>query len=430
MNDVTASARTAFLVVVGFVLACLAVVIYLFTGTQIAVPLLEKERTYELQAVIDDIDNLVPAGQVRMAGVQVGEVRTTTPGPDGMHVLLAFDDDVVPLHEGVTIRVGARSLVGETYLAVEDGTGPELSSGAEVPREAVKRSVDVRDVVHTFDPETRDQLGQLIRTAGAGTAGTADGVGGVLAGLGDLGRTGGSAVDAIAAQSESLRALSAETATLMAALDEGDGAISRMVADSRRITEATSGQKEAIEAAVRALPGVLDSARTATAGLTELGTALGPVAANLRESGAPLSAALTELPATTADLRGLLPALDGTLDRTPGTLDRVPTFADDVQTIIPPADDALAEVGPMLHYIRPYGPEIAGFVANFNAMLGYRDEAGVHYARLLALGSDSVVQSPLDTGLLNYHNPYPKPGAGTAPGPFAGDYPRIERAPR
>lgn len=430
MNDITASARRAFVVVLGFVLVCVAIVIYLFTGTQVTVPFLENERSYEVSAIVTDVDNLVAAGQVRIAGVQVGEVRSTTPQPDGMHVVIALDEDVAPLHEGVAVRVGARSLVGESYLSVTDGAGPEIPSGTVLPGGAVTPSVDVRDVVHTFDPGTRDQMGQLVRTAGAGTQGTSDGVDGVLAGLGDLGRSGGSAVDALAAQSESLKALTSETSTLMGALDAGDGAVADLVSNSRVITEATSGQAKEIEASVRKLPGVLGSTRTATDKLTELGTALGPVAANLRESGGPLSEALVELPATSSDLRGLLPPLDGVLDRSPDTLKRLPTFSEDVRGVVGPADDALAEVGPMLSYARPYGPELAGFVANFNAMLGYRDEAGVHYARLLALGNEGVAQLPVDAGVLTYSNPHPKPGTGTKPGPFTGPYPRVERAPR
>lgn len=429
MNEAS-QARRAFVIVALFVLACVGIVVYLFTGTQVVVPVLEQAREYEVSATVRDVDNLVPAGQVRIAGVEVGEVRSVERRPEGMHVVLALDEAAAPLHEGAKIRIGARSLVGETYLGVVDGTGSELSSGTHLPEGAVEPSVDVRELVHSLGPETRTELSGTLQSLGAGTEGRVQDVDAILTGFGKLGREGYTALDAVAAQSDALRDVVSETATLMSALDTSEGAIADLVSNGRRITEATAGQRGAIEASVRELPGTLESANTATASLTELAGALTPVAANLRESGTPLSEALQELPATSQDLRQLLPALDGTLDRAPATLDRIPTFGTDVRAAVPAAREILRDVNPALAYLRPYGPELGGFIANFNAILGYQDEAGVHYARLLALGISDAQQTPVDQGVTTYHNPYPAPGAGTEPGPFSGEYPRVERAPR
>lgn len=430
METDPALARRAGVVLSLFLLLCTAIVVYLFTGTPASVPLLEKPRDYEVAITVQDADNLVPAGQVRIAGVEVGEVRSTTPTPEGIRVVMAFDEVAVPLHEGATVRVGARSVVQETYLEVTDGTGAPLPSGTLLPADAVQRSVQIRDILYKLGPQNRAELGTFFDSLGAGTMGTEQDIDAIFTGFGKLGREGHTALDAIAAQSDALRKVVAETAVLTNALDTSEGAIGRLVSNARMITDATAGQRPAIEASVRKLPGVLDSAKTATADLTVLAGALGPVAANLEEAGPALSEALQELPPTTEDLRDLLPALNDVLDRAPATLDRVPEFGEATRSIDEPTDEILREVNPIVEYARPYGPELGAFFANFNAVLGYRGENGVHNVRAFIPGNEYSFQSPVDYSLRAYKNPYPKPGTGLDPGPFDRDYPHVERAPR
>ncbi|MQA12624.1 MAG: MCE family protein [Pseudonocardiaceae bacterium] len=411
-----------------------AFTVYLFVPTQVNVPLLEDLGNYTVAVELDDVDNAVPAGQVRMAGVQVGEIESIARQGQRVKVVLTLNPDAAPLHEGATVRVGIRSLVGETYVGIDDGDGAELPSGTTLPDSAVQPSVQLREVLNSLDSETRAALGSTLRSLGAGTKGSQKEVRAVLTGLGRLGREGHTALDAIAAQSQDLRALAHETTTLLTALDTSEGQIATMVADADRLSAATAGQRQAIENTMRQLPGVLGSADAAATELTELSSSLVPVAADLKEAAPFLSTALRELPATTEDLRGLLPALDGTLDRAPATLKRVPTLGADIRGLVPEAEAMLRDANPMLAYMEPYGLDVATFLVYFSAMMEQTDESGHHYARLTPIVNGTSAQSPLDfrlpAGAGYYKNPYPEPGAGRDPGPFTGEYPRLEQAPR
>lgn len=420
--------RTA--VVLAFLAATVGVILYLLSGTALRVPLLDEPRGYEVVVTLDDADNLATGSQIRTAGVQIGDVRSIEQSGDHVRVVLSVYSDHAPWHEGVSVRVGARSLVEETYLDVRDGTGEQLSSGAVLPASAIKHSTQLRDVLASMDAKTRNQLSGLLRSLGAGSKGTGDQVADVLAGLGDLGREGHTALDAIEAQSADLRKLVGHTRTLLDALDTGDGQLATMVENAQRLTSATSGQHQALAESMRLLPGVVDSAGVAGDALTELSGSLAPVARNLDTAAPHLTAALRELPATSADVRGMLPALSGVLDRAPATLDRTPRLSNDMGALTPTAITMLRDVNPMLAYLKPYGPEIAAWLANFNAISRYTTESGVHYFRLMPYLSDMSVVSPLDTpGVLSYKNPMPNPGAGANPGPYDQEYPRVERAP-
>jgi phospholipid/cholesterol/gamma-HCH transport system substrate-binding protein len=417
--------------VIAFLGAAALVLIYFTAGTAVRVPVVEKSG-YKAIVVLEDADNIVPASRVRMAGINVGEVRNTTVQSGGVRVELAITNDDVPaLHEGVKIRVGARSLVEDNYLDITDGDGPKLASGSSIPPSAVQTSTQVDDVLRSLDPKTRAELGSLLMSVGKGTGGTQDDIDSAMAGLGALGRDGHTALDAIAAQSEDLRALGRQTQVLLKALDTGEGQIASLVDNAHAITKSTSGQSEAIADSIQKLPSVLKNASAATDSIHELSSAATPVAANLKSASPYLTDALQELPSTTDDLAGLLPPLSSTLDQAPKTLHMVPTFGKDVRALVPGARDIVRDVNPMLKYVRPYGPDLAAFFTNFNAVLAGQDEAGVHYARLLPHLNEQSVQSPLKLEALGtYYNPIPAPGSGAHPGPFTGKYPRVERDPK
>jgi phospholipid/cholesterol/gamma-HCH transport system substrate-binding protein len=416
------------LTVLAFLGLSLGVFLFLFSGTGVHIPLIQPAQ-YQLTAEFADADNLVQASRVEMAGVPVGDVRSVVRRNGLATVVFAVDSDNAPLHQGATIRLGARSLVEESYLDITDGAGPVLADGTVLPSAAVRPSVQLDDVIGSLDPATRAAASSLIRELRPATVGTQPDVAATLSGLGDLGRNGATALDAIAAQSRDLQSLSVNLTTLLGALDTGEGQIAGLVTDAQRLTAATSSRQEAVADTMRRLPGVLDRTTASADGVTRIADALAPVAANLKDASPFLSTALTQLPGTTADLRGLLPSLSGVLDRAPATLTRVPTLGGDVRAVVPPAQTMLADLNPALAYLSPYGRDFAGYLANFNSVLQYTDEKGAHYIRLLPV-VDERAQSPVPLQITGYSNPYPAPGAGSLPGPFAGAYPRVERAPR
>ncbi|MEV7379593.1 MlaD family protein [Streptomyces lydicus] len=404
-------------VLVAFLILSLAYLGYLFQKAGVSSPI-GGERPYKLAFKTKDVDNLIPIGDVQMAGVQVGRVESVTHSGGKARVVVNLDHDVVPLHQGAGVRIGTKSLAGESYVDISDGTGRPLASGAALPDSAVKPSVQLHDVLRDLDPKTRASLGSMVRSLGTGTTGTKDSVAKTMDGLGDIGHEGFTALDAIAAQSKDLTALARQTTTVLGALDEGEGQIGTLVNSAQQLTHATSRQQKNLSATVRKLPDVLSSTHEATGKLTTLSSSLAPVAADLNEAAPHLNTALQELPQTTADLRRLLPDLNGTLKRAPATLDRVPTLANDADAVIPQLRTTLNNLNPMLGYLAPYGPELASFFSNFSAMMKYTDEAGIHYFRLdPVLGNDQVVKGvPVKLPeLLTNSNPYPYPGKANDP---------------
>ncbi len=422
------------LLVVGFVAVVMAGWFFLWTQANGPLPGFLQADDYRVSFYSDDVKNLHEAGEVSVAGVKVGQVVEQTIEDDATRVTVELSRDVVPLHEGVRVRIGVKELVGSSYVDIVDGAGAPIADGTTLPDSAVIPAVDIDELIETFDKETREGLRGTFRSLGAATENSAEDISKLMSGLGKLGREGHTALDAIATQSDDLKALTRHTTALLAALDTGRGQIATVVEDARRLTEATAGQRGDIEDTMRAMPTLLDSAKKATGELGSLSQDLAPVAANLKRAAPDLNEALLQLPAATTDLRGLLPALDGTLDAAPATLDRVPTFGSDVRALVPGADLMLRDVNPMLAYMKPYGRDLGSMFANFGASMDVKVENGLRPVRLAAvLNSASVRGVPLDlSGVdpLYWDNPYPAPGQAANVEPWRGEYPRVERAPK
>jgi phospholipid/cholesterol/gamma-HCH transport system substrate-binding protein len=391
-------------------------------------------KLYHVTAPLEDADNLVAGSQVRIAGVPVGNVLDIRVVPGAATVTLGLNGRYAPLHEGVTLRVGNRSLVEETYVDVTDGPGAPIPDGGALPAASVRPSTQLRDILDSLDPTTRAALSSTVRSAGTATDGTHEQVGQLFDGLDSTGGAGGDALEAIAAQGEDLRRLTRHTAVLLRTLDTGQGDLSALVESGNRLTEATARERPAIEDTMVRLPGVLDSARNASAGLTDLSGSLKPVAAALAEASPGLRDAMHDLPGTTRDLRALMPDLDTALDRAPPALDRVHGLSDDLRDdLIPNTRDILRDANPMLMYLKDYAPEVAGLVSNFNETIGYTDEAGRETFHVMVTGVDTAAGSPVNPGSIgrfNAFNPIPPSGRLRDPGPFTGTFPRVERQPR
>ena len=432
-TDEFLKARIPMLVVVGFTAICVAGFGFLWIKAGGSVPGITHDQNYKVAFESTNIKNLKDLGDVRIAGVNIGKVESRTITGGKARVVLGIDKGAVPLHEGVTIRVGVKSLVGSSYVDIKDGSGSVIRNGATISNKSVKESVDVDELFNTFDKPTQDKIRGTAGSLAVATKGTGDNLDKTMTGVGELGTQGATVLDALAAQSDDLKALTRETTVLLGSLDTGRGQIADLVTDANTLTSATAGKADAVKATMRTLPELLTTVQAAAVKLTELAGPLSPIAKDLQKAAPDLNSALLQLPSATNDLHGLLPDLDATLKETPATLDRVPAVTKDTRTLIPQAQTLLRDVNPMLVYLAPYGQDVGAMFANFGASMNQLLPNGLSPLRLSATVSQNTLRgNPVKLpGLgLNWINPYPKPGTAGDPQPFTGTYPRVTRDPK
>jgi phospholipid/cholesterol/gamma-HCH transport system substrate-binding protein len=146
----------------------------LFTFTLIAVfgQFRFEDRT-DYRAVFTNISGLKSGNFVRIAGVEVGKVGELNLQRDGT-VKIGFSvDKGVRLTEGTKAAVRYENLIGDRYLALEEGPGSvqRLPPGTTIPLARTSPALDVdaliggfRPLFRALDPDQVNALsGQLLR---------------------------------------------------------------------------------------------------------------------------------------------------------------------------------------------------------------------------------------------------------------------------
>jgi phospholipid/cholesterol/gamma-HCH transport system substrate-binding protein len=138
----------------------------------------QAEQTYD--AEFTNISGLQVDDFVRIAGVEVGKVKSIHLKPDTTAVVSFTTDDTVVLTEGSRAVIRYADLIGGRYLGLEEGAGAtrKLSVGATIPVTRTAPALDLdaliggfRPLFRALDPDQVNALsGQLIQALqGQGT---------------------------------------------------------------------------------------------------------------------------------------------------------------------------------------------------------------------------------------------------------------------
>ncbi|WP_304113890.1 MCE family protein [Mycolicibacterium bacteremicum] len=125
----------------------------------------DSRATY--QAVFTNISGLKGGNFVRIAGVEVGKVQGLTLHKDGTVTVEFAIDRGLQLTEGTTAAVRYENLIGDRYLALEEGPGSvrTLHPGQTIPLDRTHPALDVDALIGGFRPLFRaldpDQVNAL-----------------------------------------------------------------------------------------------------------------------------------------------------------------------------------------------------------------------------------------------------------------------------
>jgi phospholipid/cholesterol/gamma-HCH transport system substrate-binding protein len=157
-----------------FRVAAFATVCLVFTFALVAVfGQLRFEDRSAYKAEFTNISGLKSGNFVRIAGVEVGKVGDLTLNRDGTVTVGFSVDKGVRLSEGTKAVVRYENLIGDRYLALEDGPGSprRLSAGSTIPLARTSPALDIdaliggfRPLFRALDPDQVNALsGQLLR---------------------------------------------------------------------------------------------------------------------------------------------------------------------------------------------------------------------------------------------------------------------------
>ncbi|HKN94553.1 MAG TPA: MlaD family protein [Thermoleophilaceae bacterium] len=406
--------------------------------------------TYKLD--FQNAGQLVTGDQVQIGGVPAGSVKDIELTPSNRaQITISVDKPYAPLHEGTTAVIRSPSLSGvaSRYISLTPGPNfkPKLRSGATLTGDSTTSIVDLDQLFNTLDPSTRRALRQVIQGSATQYQGkerlanlTAHYFSPALA-------TTTQVEDEIASDNKAFTDFLVNTSNLVTALSERRSQLTDLVTNAGQTANAVAAQSQSLSQGLGALP---DTLRQGNSTFVDLRSALGDLdklvaASKIGTKGlAPflkqLRPVVTEAVPTVRQLRQIIYRPGASNDLT-DQLRQLPHLAKLTDVDFPRAVETLRQSEPIIEFIRPYAPDLVGFLRDFGQGASPYDANG-HYVRVTPIfdafnftddgnGGKLDPKPPDQRGVspaLKFGNLRRCPGAATAP-PADGSAPFVDNGP-
>ncbi len=130
---------------------------------------------YELTAVFRNASNLKPSSPVRIAGVEVGKVKSIEANSNGTAtVTMEMKDEGLPIHSDATLKVRPRIfLEGNFFVDVQPGSpsAPVLEEGEPIGPNQTAAPVQFGDLLAALETDTRSDLQVFLKEYSKGLEG-------------------------------------------------------------------------------------------------------------------------------------------------------------------------------------------------------------------------------------------------------------------
>lgn len=366
---------------------------------------------YEVTVVLPNATNLIEGGSVMREGYEAGSIDDITVSDGRAKVRMSLDDEFVPLHEGATVTVAWKAALGERLLTVQDGP----AENAEIPPGGMLTGqmaapVEFDQVLASFDPKTRAKMNSLIRGLRSTLKGRESDVNATLRSAGPALRAIGSVLKGVGSDGEAVRQLATQLNATMSILAKRDQDLEQIVNALGTTTSATVGQRRQLGEVLRRLPRTLERADKTLGDVPGVVDKTAPLLDDLASATERLPSMAKNLRPVLADLRPAVAELRPTLNGLSDLLRHTPGLLDSGRAAAPGINSAFQGVAPALDFLRPYTPELAGWLSNWGSATANYDANG-HLGRIfIQTGLEASNVNPGVTGPGVSKRPDPLPG--------------------
>lgn len=297
------------------------------------------EDRYTVYAIFEEAAAVSPGNgqEVRIAGVEVGDIRDADVTTDGRARLKLRIDSEHQVHEDATVVLRPKSPLNDMYVEIAPGTAdaPALADGDTIGVSQTVAPVQVDDVLAHLDDNARAALATLM--------------------------------------SESDVALARAPETL----PEGLEATDELLTELRPVTEQLDQRRRHLAQLVSALADVSAAAGHNDQRLQRMASSLSATLQTVARKGRPFDATLEQLPGLSAELRDtsssvaeLVGQLDPTLRNVESASDQLPRALQRFRTSVEELDTFVGLAGPVVDEARPVVGDLRGTTPHLREVAG------------------------------------------------------------
>lgn len=352
--------------------------------------------SYRLQILMPTANGAIVGDQVMVGGRPSGSVESVELHDDrDALITVKLDSDVAPMHEGTTARIAWLTLLNARAVEVVPGppNAPELPSGARIV--SGDERVELDDVLASLDPQTMKNVSGLVEQLHAMTDGREKQLSDTVATAGPAVDALGQVLDAVGTDGPAIRDLVTQLHGVTSTLAQRKDQLGGVIQNLGPLTDSVAKQQVALSQTIAQLPATLDQASTTLGKVPDAVDQTKPLLDELRPATAQLPETAHNLAPVLSDLRPVADELRPTLDAANNLLDVTPELLDRAHAVVPPLTDTVQKAQTPVAFLRPYTPELVGWLSNWNGIFASRTQTGGHYARaLITTGGAAETDNP------------------------------------
>ena len=375
---------------VGFVLACVLVLAYLWISFGGSIPF--APAGYRIQVAFPQANELASGADVRIAGVDVGTVVGLKVDPSDSRTLatLQISQHYAPITRNTRATLRIKTLLGETYVELSEGSRAAgmLPDGGRLPDGQVEPDVALDQILSTFDPTTRRAFETWMQSQAAATAGRGQDINDSFGDLPTFVDSGERVLATLNGESASVRGLVAHTGQFFNAISERSGQLSGLITAANSLFATTAQRNQDLADVFKALPQFELQSRLALPRLTALAREADPVVRALYTIAPELDQTFGLASQVSPQLHGLLDRLGPTVTASQRGLPALDRILNHVPPLLTAFEPFLRNADPIVRYIGEFKREVTGFFGNvtaasqgFDSQAPFATGQALHYVR-------------------------------------------------
>ena len=412
-----APSTSRILTMVAFAASCIGLLLFLWISFGGSIPL--APQGYRLNAEFSEAVQLAQESDVRISGVSVGKViAVSLDRRTGLtKAVLELDSQYAPRPADTVAILRQKSLLGETYIELSPGSAaaPKLPDGGTLPPGQIAPTVQLDQILSTFDPVTRHAFSTWMQQDAIALTNRGQDFNAAFAALYPFATNVDAVLSVLNRDSAATSALLSDGGQVFGALARSPAQLQGLIRNSNAVFASTAARDAALAAAIKAFPAFTVATRLTVDRVHRFAAEATPLINELRPAAVALSPTLEATVTLAPELKSLLVNL---APLTQASKAGVPAFEQFLTASVPWLTRLKPYLGnfvPIFNYINTYRREIAAFFANSTATTqataqNLTQTKLLHYLRI----SNPVNPEPLTSYQhrinSNRGNPYMAPG--------------------
>ncbi|GAA4815387.1 MlaD family protein [Nocardioides caeni] len=335
------------------------------------------EDRYTLYVEMEEAAAISPGNgqEVRIAGVQVGDIRSAGITEDGRARLeIRIDEDQV-VREDAQVLLRPKSPLNDMYLEISPGTpdAPALEDGDTITEDRTVSPVQVDDVLAHLDANTQAAMSSLFAESDVALVNAPRVLPGGLDRANELLEQLSPVMERLETRRENLARLVTALADVSEAAGANDERLERMATSLGTTLGTISGERDNLDATLAQLPALSRQLRSTSSSVVRLARQLDPTLADVREASDELPAALKSFNGSVDELDDFLREAEPVLDRAGPVVGDLRSAAPDLRTMAGDLRPLSGDAQPLTAMLVPRLDDVAAFVYNTNSVVSLRD---------------------------------------------------------